>query len=115
MSDEREQVAPTPEQLRAEAERTRVALGQTAQELADKFDVPARTKDAVRQVGDQVKDTSAQAVAQVKEKWDTLPEPVRERGQGVAEAVRRRPGPVLAGVAALLVAWRVVRRRRRSR
>jgi hypothetical protein len=94
---------PTQEQLRADAERARVELGRTTQELADKLDVPARTKDAVQQVG-----------VQVKEKWDELPLPeqVRSGGRTVARQVSRRPAPVLAAVAGLLVLWRLVRRRR---
>jgi LPXTG-motif cell wall-anchored protein len=93
---------PTQEQLRADAERARVALGQTAQELADKFDVPARTKGAVQQVG-----------VQVKEKWDDLPQPVRDGGRSVATTVRRQPAPFLAGIAALVLGLLLAKRRRR--
>jgi hypothetical protein len=97
---------PTPEQLQADAERARMALGRTAQELAEKLDVQARAKGAVAQVG-----------VQVKEKWDELPlpEPVRSGGRTVAERVSRRPAPVLAAAAGLLVVWRLAARRRRSR
>lgn len=92
----------TQEQLRADAERARAALGQTAQELADKFDVPARTKGAVQQVG-----------VQVKEKWDDLPQPVRDGGRTVATTVRSRPAPVLAGLVALVLGLLLAKRRRR--
>ncbi|HEX5406976.1 MAG TPA: DUF3618 domain-containing protein [Pseudonocardiaceae bacterium] len=94
----------TEERILADTERVRAALGQTTQELADKFDVPARTKDAVQQVG-----------AQVKEKWDGLPQPVRDGGRNVAETVRRKPAPFLAGFAVLLLGLRLVTRRRRNR
>jgi hypothetical protein len=102
MSDEA--ATKTEEQLRADAERARAALGQTAEELADKFDVPARAKGAVQQVSVQVKD-----------KWDELPQPVRDGGRSVAETVRKRPAPILGGLAALLVGWRLLVRRGRRR
>jgi hypothetical protein len=92
----------TQEQLRADAERARAALGRTAQELADKFDVQARAKGAVAQVG-----------VQVKEKWDDLPQPVRDGGRNVAETVRRKPAPIVAALAALVLVWGLVRRGRR--
>ena len=111
-----EQSQPTtPEELRAETERTRQALGQTAEELAGKFDVQARAEDTVRQASAQAKQAATQAAGLVQQKWAELPEPVRERGRDAAALVRRRPGPALGVLAALLVVLLGGRRARRAR
>ena len=80
----------SPQELRAEIERTRAELGRTAAALAAKADVPARLAARVRSGA------------------------VRLRDSGVGEAVRRRPLPVALGVAGVAaVAVLLARRARR--
>jgi hypothetical protein len=122
----------TPEELRADIEQAREALGETAEELVAKFDLGARSKDALegatdrlrqgggtvadtarqgaQQLGEQVKDGSARVLDQAKRALDELPEPVRDRGRDAVAVVRQRPVPTLAVVVALLVLWQVIRR-----
>jgi hypothetical protein len=52
-----------PELLREDAERTREQLGQTVQELADKFDVPGRAKKAARRVQHKARAVGPQPLA----------------------------------------------------
>jgi len=83
-----------PEQLREDAERTREELGQTVQELADKFDVPSRARKAVRRAQDNAKGATQQVAGQ-------------------ARALGPRPFAGVAMVIALLLAWWMIRRRTR--
>lgn len=80
----------SPEQIRAEIDKTRAELGDTVEALAEKTDVKARAKAKAAEVRARVK-TAA-------------PESPRE-----AEAlVRRNPKPFAIGVAVLLLflLWR---------
>jgi hypothetical protein len=88
------------EAIRADIAATRAELGDTVEALAAKTDVKARAKESVAAVEERAADAARTAVVQVK------------------ETVRRRPAPVaavLAGLAALVGAVMVVRRRRAAR
>jgi hypothetical protein len=57
---------PTTAELRAEIAKTRADLGETVTALAAKTDVKARTKDAVAETTDHVKQVASDTVDQVK-------------------------------------------------
>jgi len=110
-----------PEQLRSEIERTRSDLGETVQELAAKADVKARAKQAVGDTTDRareklvgVKDQAAQAAGTVAQKASTAKQQLADSG---LPAPMRRSLPlatIAAVVAAAIVTYIVVARRRHS-
>lgn len=106
-----------PEILRAEIERTRADLSDTAAALAGKADVKARMKESAARTSTQLKDRAwgvvGQARGRVVEHAGTLRESVR--GTDVA-TVARRPVPVAllaATVTAAIVVSVLVRRGQR--
>jgi serine/threonine protein kinase HipA of HipAB toxin-antitoxin module len=119
MSDS--QTPTDPQQLRAEIEQKRAELGDTVQQLAAKADVKARAKQAVgdaagkaRQKLAGVKDQTAQAVGTVKEKAGTAQQQLADSD---LPAPIRKPLPlaaIAAATAAVIVAFVVLIRRRRS-
>ena len=119
MSTSKDKAADAAQELREDAEHTRQALGETVQELSDKFDVPTRTRQTVHEGAEkaqraaaQVVDTATQAVNQVEKKIDDLPEPVRRRAQTVFTTLRQRPALAAAALLGLIVLWRLLRRSR---
>jgi hypothetical protein len=108
-------------ELREQAERTREALGETAQELADRLDVRARADEglqkglaAAQQAAAQAKDTATHTLDQADKKIDDLPEAVREPAHRTVGLLRQRPGLVLAGLAGLILVLRLLMRRSRG-
>jgi hypothetical protein len=108
-------------ELREQAERTREALGETAQKLADRLDVRARADESVQkglaaaqQAAAQVKDTAAHTLDQAEHRIDDLPAAVRDPAHRTVGLLRQRPGLVLAGLAGLIVVLRLLMRRSRG-
>lgn len=133
--------SPTPDELRAQVEKTREELGRTVEALAAKADVKRKAQQKAAQVKGVVQDKAAHALHVAHDK---TPEPVRERfasaGEQLAETAHglgrkrhnkdaetgvregrprgrganvRRNLLVLAGVAALAAAIVVATRRGR--
>ncbi|RSM87868.1 DUF3618 domain-containing protein [Kibdelosporangium aridum] len=112
MSDTRQ---PDANDIRHDIERTRRELGDTAEALAYKANVPARTKEKATEVLDTAKAKAADVAEQAQQKIDNLPEPAAQRARGLIVAVKKRPGTFVAGaVASLVVLRRMTRRRRKS-
>lgn len=120
-------------ELREQAERSREALGETAQQLSDKLDVQARASEGMQKVGAkaqqvaataadkaqaataQVRDTAIHTLDEAERKIDDLPEAVREPAHRTMDVVRQRPGMVLLGLAGLIVLLRLLLRRSPAR
>ncbi|MET0237445.1 MAG: DUF3618 domain-containing protein [Kibdelosporangium sp.] len=110
---------PGADEIRADIERTRQELGDTAEALAHKVDVPARAKEKANEVLDTTKAKAAAAketvtvkaeqamhTAQVKaadvsrqayQTIDKLPEPAAKPARRVLTLLRERPGMFVAG------------------
>jgi hypothetical protein len=92
------------EEARLDRDTTRAELTETLEALGDKLDVKTRIKESV----DEKLDQATGKVAEVT----TVPTAVKFR-RG-AEAVRSNPLPLFAGVLALVVAIRLILRRRQT-
>jgi head-tail adaptor len=93
-----------PAELREEIARTRADLGDTVEELAAKTDVKARAKDAASDAAEKAKAELADAKVRGQ-----------EMAADLADQVRRRPLPLAAIGAAVVIAGVVIfvlRRRR---
>jgi hypothetical protein len=108
-------------ELREQGERTREALDETAQQLADRLDVRARANEGVQkglaaaqQAATQAKDTATHTLDQAEQRIDDLPGAVREPVHRTVVLLRQRPGLVLAGLAGLILALRLLMRRTRG-
>ena len=106
-----------PDVLRAEIERTRADLTDTAAALAGKADVKARMKESAARTSTGLKNRAAGVVGQVRGRVTDRSETLREsvRGTDVATVVRRPvPVAILAAAAtAAVVATLLIRRGRR--
>ncbi|HEX8761402.1 MAG TPA: DUF3618 domain-containing protein [Pseudonocardiaceae bacterium] len=126
--------ASSPEdEIRQDIERTRKQLGDTAEALAHKADVPARVKDKVHDTKQTVQvkaeqatqrlrestpalqakaaEMTSQAERQMRQALDKLPPPVAQRIEPLIATARQRPLPAAAvAVVALLVLRRLLRR-----
>jgi ElaB/YqjD/DUF883 family membrane-anchored ribosome-binding protein len=117
MSTSKDKAVDAAQELRENAEQTRQALGDTVQELSDKFDVPARTKQAVHDGAEKAQRVAAQvtdqAVDQAKKTFDELPDPVRQGTRTAFDTVRQRPALVAVTLLGLFALWRLLLRRSR--
>jgi ElaB/YqjD/DUF883 family membrane-anchored ribosome-binding protein len=108
--------SPSPEELRAEIERTQEQLGDTVEALAQKTDVKAQAsaridaaKESVQQtvhgVQESVQHTRDDFVAKVKQ---STPESAGAGAQQVSATVQEKPVPFAAAgafAAGVLVGW----------
>lgn len=99
--------APTDDDLRKEAELTRQELAETVSALGDKADVKARAQRVAHEKTEELRVKGDELVGK-------LPEPVASRVRPVVDGAARRPYIPLAGLIALLVALRMVLKRRNS-
>ena len=96
-----------PDELRAEIAETRERMGDTADALAYKADVPHRMQDAVGEKMDQMKSTITGSVDQarraVSRASDTLPDAddVQTNARNAMNAVRENPLGLFFGMAAV--------------
>jgi ElaB/YqjD/DUF883 family membrane-anchored ribosome-binding protein len=107
--DENREEAKTPTEIRGEIDQTREELGDTVEALAEKTDVKAQAKAKV----DDVKSQAKAKVEEVKAKAaEAAPESPQEGVQQAQALVKQNPKPVAiaAGVIALLLLWRLLRR-----
>lgn len=99
--------APTDDDLRKEAELTRQELAETVSALGDKADVKARAQRVAHEKTEELRVKGDELVGK-------LPEPVATRVRPVVDGAARRPYIPLAGLIALLVALRMLLKRRNS-
>ncbi len=92
------------EEARADRDVTREELTETLDALGQKLDVKSRVNDNLDTKVDQ-------ASAKISEK---VSEPAAEKFRHGTEVVRANPLPIFAGILALLVAIRLIVRRRSS-
>jgi ElaB/YqjD/DUF883 family membrane-anchored ribosome-binding protein len=83
----------TPEELRAEIERTREDLGDTVAALAEKTDVKARAKDKVAEVKSNVNDKKTELMGRARE---TSPEGATSAATQVKTKAQDNPVPTAA-------------------
>jgi hypothetical protein len=96
----------TPEEIRADIERTRVEVGDTVEALAEKTDVKAQAQHRVDEIKDNVRAKAESVKATAR---DTTPERAQQGGRRIAARIRANPMPLMAG-AALLAAFALGRR-----
>ncbi|QWF86043.1 DUF3618 domain-containing protein [Amycolatopsis sp. CA-230715] len=88
--------------VRVDRDATRQELGETVEALAHKLDVPSRVHETVDDKLDKATDKLV----------DAVPDPAAGKVRHGADAVRANPAPVFAALLALLVAIRLVARRK---
>ena len=95
----------TPEEMRAEIDRTRGELGDTVAAVAEKTDVKKQAQDKVQ----EVKAQTQEKVEDVKAQAATKTEEAKRHARTLAE---ERPAALAIGaaVAVLFVLWRLLRR-----
>ncbi len=95
-----------PDELRSEIAETRERMGDTADALAYKADVPHRAQDAVREKMEQMKSALTRSVEQARRAAsrasDALPDTgdVQTNAMNLMDAVRRNPLGLFFGMAA---------------
>lgn len=111
----------SPEQIRAEIERTQQELGDTVEALAEKTDVKAQAsaridaaketiQETVHETRESVSDTADEFVSKVKQ---VTPESASAGAQQISAAVQDKPLPFAtagAFVAGVLLGWMIGRR-----
>jgi Protein of unknown function (DUF3618) len=110
--------APDDErQLAEEIEQTREQLGETVQALTAKADVKVRAQDKVAELTGRLKDTAGQAAQQAEAAVAGIskvtPEPARQATAKTAGVARQRRVPLAAAAAVAVLAWLIIRWRRR--
>ena len=96
----------TPEQIRADIERTREEVGDTVEALAAKTDVKAQARERIEEVKGNVR---AKADGVKAKAQSSTPESAQQGGRQVVAKVRENPAPLVLG-AAVLVAFLIGRR-----
>ena len=99
------------EGLKQQIDHTRAELAETVDALADKADVPSRTKDKIMATGAQVRDRATAAGKQVKEKATYAGKQVKDKAGDTSPRTRVMAGAAAAGAVLLAI---VLRRRRSS-
>jgi len=105
-----EEETRTPEQIRADIERSREELGDTAEQLAAKTDIKAQAQDRVADIKGNVREKADELKAKAS---SSTPESAQQGGQQVITTVRENPAPfALAG--AVLLGYLIGRGRRQA-
>jgi hypothetical protein len=99
--------APTDEDLRHDAELTREELAETVGALGEKADVKARAQRVAHEKAEELREKGDELVGK-------LPEPVATKVRPVVDGATRRPLIPIAALLALLVALRILLKRRHS-
>lgn len=98
------------EEARTDIELTREELGDTVEALAHKVNVRERAGEVWQEKTEPVREKAQHAVDRARE---VTPEPVVQSAASVVEVVRKRPGPVLIGAGAAIIAgWLMAGRRK---
>jgi ElaB/YqjD/DUF883 family membrane-anchored ribosome-binding protein len=100
----------SPEQIRAEIERTQQELGDTVEALAYKTDVKAQAAERIDAAKESITDTKDEFVSKVKQ---ATPETASAGAQQMSAAVQDRPLPFAtagAFAAGVLFGWLIGRR-----
>ncbi|MEU3459304.1 DUF3618 domain-containing protein [Streptomyces sp. NPDC006733] len=103
---------PTPQELREQLEHTRDELGLTVEALADKADVRARLQEGAARAAAQVRDAASRAGRFAANR---TPDAVSARADQAALAAKANRTPLIAGAAAVLGVWLLIRCARSSR
>jgi hypothetical protein len=106
VAEESEGGTRTPEEIRADIEKTRAEVGDTVEALAEKTDVKAQAQHRVDEIKDNVRAKADEVKAKARE---TTPESAQQGGQQIVAKVRANPVP-LAAAAALVAAFLLGRR-----
>ncbi|RSS45416.1 DUF3618 domain-containing protein [Streptomyces sp. WAC07061] len=122
MSNQPQADEPTPDQLRAQVERTRDQLGQTVEALAAKTDVKAQTKAKATEVKEQAAEQAALLTGHLRDKAtqaaelikDKTPDPVLDKAASAATLTRSNRTPLLVAATALAL-FLLLRRNRRHK
>ncbi|MGK8512830.1 DUF3618 domain-containing protein [Nocardia asiatica] len=131
MSDTRPETGrPTDDvaALRRDRDQARAELGRTVEQLGNKLDVPARSKEKAHEAVEATQHAASEAAHAVTDKAQqarrgaadlahrvaaAAPEPVTARGRQAGGALRDHPIPVALGTAVIAaLVWQIVRRRR---
>lgn len=99
-----------PEEIRADIEQTREALGDTVEALAEKTDVKAQARDRIDTAKETVTGKAGEFVSRAKE---ATPESAGAGAQQIGSTVQERPLPFAtagAFTAGVLVGWLLGRR-----
>jgi ElaB/YqjD/DUF883 family membrane-anchored ribosome-binding protein len=108
--------SPT-EEINQDIAQTRQRLGDTAEALAHKANVPARMKDKAHETTQAAAAKAAEVTHQARQAAEkamaNLPEPVAHRVERVVATVRERPVPTAAAVVFVLLLLRLLLRRNR--
>jgi ElaB/YqjD/DUF883 family membrane-anchored ribosome-binding protein len=106
VAEDSESGTRTPEEIRADIEKTRAEVGDTVEALAEKTDVKAQAQHRVDEIKDNVRAKADEVKAKARE---TTPESAQQGGQQIVAKVRANPVPLAAAVA-LLAAFLLGRR-----
>jgi hypothetical protein len=96
----------SPEEIRADIDKTREEVGDTVEALTAKTDVKAQARERMEEIKGNVRAKADEAKAKAK---SSTPESAQQGGQQVVAKVRANPAPVALG-AAVLVAFLIGRR-----
>ena len=100
----------SPEEIRADIEHTREALGDTVEALAEKADVKGQAKDRIVSIKDTAQHKKAEFASRARK---ATPESAGAGAQQVASTVKRQPVPFTAAgafAAGVLAGWLFGRR-----
>jgi hypothetical protein len=96
----------SPDEIRADIERTREEVGDTVEALAAKTDVKAQARNRIEEVKANVRAKADEVKAKAQ---SSSPESAQQGGRQVVAKVRENPVPLALG-AAVLVAFLIGRR-----
>jgi len=96
----------SPEEIRADIDKTREEVGDTVESLTAKTDVKAQARDRIDEIKGNVRAKAGEAKAKAQ---SATPESAQQGGQQLVAKVRENPAPVVLG-AAVLVAFLLGRR-----
>jgi hypothetical protein len=84
----------SPEEIRADIERTRAQAGDTVEALAEKTDVKGQAQHRITELKANLQHKRDELTAKAK---DTAPESAQQGGQQMVAKVRENPAPVALG------------------
>ena len=101
----------SPEQIRADIDKTRAELGDTVEALAEKTDVKAQAKAKVEDVKEQAKAKVEEVKAAAPESPGEAAQQAQAAAQQVQAKAKQDPKPfaIAGGVVVLFLLWRWLR------
>ncbi|MBB5915365.1 hypothetical protein BJY24_004277 [Nocardia transvalensis] len=104
-----------PEDIRRDIEQTRADLGETAEALAYKADVPARAKEKLHDTTAAAQAKAIEVTAHAEDIAGRVVATTETRAEQAGTLVRRPIPAAVAAAVAALVTWRLARRLRKDR